>query len=719
MRLSIFLCSLALPLTAHVRADDILPSVSVTASAAMADQRRNDSVTAIVVGHDELNRQGERSLSDALKRLPGISLGAPSPGAQGSQIQLRGLGQGYTLILLNGVPVPPGFSLDALDPELVERVEIMRAATAQFSAQAIAGSINIVLKKTGKRRERSYKLGASASNGMPAGSATLQWSDRAGRLSYALAGTLARTGRRTLLDEWNSEYDAAGAPRVLRHAPLSERVSSNTLELAPRVQWALQGEDSLAWQGLFNLRRLVSVRHAVETAYLGDNTAYPENQANFGQDSSTARSDVHWLRKLGDGARVDMKLGFDVNHRSGVYVFQGTAIAPAPGITRLVDSGVHDVGVQASATYRKALGAQHTLAAGWDAGQRRRSDFRRERQGEPGGPALLPVLNAEDYIATLRRLALFAQDEWEVSARWSLYLGMRWETWHTASATGSGDPLDVRAQVWSPVLQSLWKLGSKDQLRLALTRTYKAPQIFQLIARPYTIDNGNSPTLPDTRGNPALRPELAWGLDAAYEYYLGKGAMLGASATLRRISDVMLDQLALENGRWVATPVNHGRAQLRSIELEAKLPLAALFTGAPALDLRVDVARNWSTLDAIAGPDNRLDGQLPWSANLGADYQLASRPWTLGGNLHYQAGGRSRESSQLLAWQGARRELDVYALWKLSDRLRLRISGANLLAQEERKHSLYADGAPARLRMLRTADTRTYRSWRLMLEGSL
>ena len=717
MRLSIFLCSLALPLTAHVCADDILPSVSVTASAAMAEQRRNDTVTGIVVGHDELIRQGERSLAEALKRLPGISLGAPSAAGQGSQIQLRGLGQGYTLIMLDGVPVAPGFSLDALDPELVERVDIMRAATAQFSAQAIAGAINIVLKKSGKRRERSYKLGASASNGMPAGSATMQWSDKAGRMSYALAGTLAHAGRQALLDEWNREYDAAGAPSVLRHAPLTERVSSDTLELAPRVQWALQGEDSLAWQGLFNLRRLASRRHALETAYLGGNTAYPENQANFDQDSGTARSDVHWLRKLDDGASVEVKLGLDANHRSNEYVFQGTAIAPAPGITRLVDSGVDDVGVQASGTYRKALGARHTLAAGWDAGQRRRAEFRREREVVPGA---LPVLHEEDYVATLRRLALFAQDEWEVSARWSLYLGLRWEAWRTASTTGSdvgsGAAVDVRAQVWSPVLQSLWKVDGKNQLRLAVTRTYKAPQIAQLIARPYTIDNGNSPTNPDTRGNPALRPELAWGLDAAYEYHLGEGAMLGASATLRRIGDVMLDRLALENGRWVATPVNHGRAQVRGVEVEAKLPLTALFAGAPALDLRANLARNWSTLDAVAGPENRLDGQLPWSANLGADYQLASRPWTLGGNLHYQGAAASRQSGQLLDWRGARRELDVYALWKFSDGLRLRISGANLLAQAERARSLYADGAQG---MLRTVDTGTYRRWRLMLEGAL
>lgn len=714
MRLSILLCSLALPLTAHVHAEDVLPSVTVNAG--KVDQRRNDTVAAIVVGHEELIRQGDRVLADALKRLPGISIGAPAgtaSGTTGGQIQLRGLGQGYTLVMLDGVPVPPGFSLDSLDPELVERVEIMRAATAQFSAQAIAGSINIVLKKSGKRRERTFKLGASGSHGMPAGSATVQWADKDGRLSYALAGTLAHTGRRGLFDEWNRAYDADGRPTVVRHMPLTERVTSDTLELAPRLQWALAGEDSLAWQSLVTWRRLASRRQVVETSYLGGHTDYPDNDAAFSQDSGTVRSDLHWLRKLGQGASLDMKLGLDVNHRGSDYLFQGVGAAPGPANVRRVDAGVDEVGMQASGTYRRTLGEGHALAAGWDAGNRRRTEFRRERQLSPGGP---PVLPDEDYAATVRRLALFAQDEWEVSARWSLYLGLRWETWRTASATGGAGPVDVRAQVWSPVLQSLWKLAGKDQLRLAVTRTYKAPQIFQLIPRPYLNDNGNSPVNPDNQGNPALRPELAWGLDAAYEYYPAEGAMLGASASLRRIGDVMLNRLYQDKGRWVATPVNQGRAQVRGIELEAKLPLSALWAGTPALDLRANVARNWSTVDAVAGPDNRLDGQLPWSANLGADYQLASKPLTLGGNLHYQGGGPSRESNRLLAWQGARRELDLYALWKFSDQLRLRVSGANLLRQLERTRSLYADGGGS---LLRTVDAGSYRTLRVMLEGSL
>ncbi len=60
---------------------------------------------------------------------------------------MRGLGRGYTMIMINGEPAPRGFSLDSLAPEQVERIEIMRAPVAEHSARAIAGTINIVLRE--------------------------------------------------------------------------------------------------------------------------------------------------------------------------------------------------------------------------------------------------------------------------------------------------------------------------------------------------------------------------------------------------------------------------------------------------------------------------------------------------------------------------------------------------------------------------------------------
>jgi outer membrane receptor protein involved in Fe transport len=83
----------------------------------------------------------------------------------------------------------------------------------------------------------------------------------------------------------------------------------------------------------------------------------------------------------------------------------------------------------------------------------------------------------ENYRADVRRLALFAQDEWDISRQWQAYLGLRWEGLRTAIQGRTMVDTNTSSSVWSPVIQTLWKLPGteKDQLRFALSRTYKAP----------------------------------------------------------------------------------------------------------------------------------------------------------------------------------------------------------------------------------------------------
>ena len=79
----------------------------------------------------------------------------------------------------------------------------------------------------------------------------------------------------------------------------------------------------------------------------------------------------------------------------------------------------------------------------------------------------------------------------------------------------------------TPLLHAVWKPdpASRDQVRMSLTRSYKSPTLQNLVARPslssrYPASGANTATSPDRAGNPDLRPELATGLDIAFERYL-------------------------------------------------------------------------------------------------------------------------------------------------------------------------------------------------------
>jgi outer membrane receptor protein involved in Fe transport len=699
--------SLLLVAAAWANATDVPEPQQVQVTGARADQRQRETTTNIVVSHAELVRQGDQTLADALKRLPGISIsGVPG---QGGAISMRGLGNGYTQIMLNGEPVPVGFSLDSIAPDMIERVEIMRSTTAEFSNQSVAGAINIVLKKTVKRGHRSLGASIARQTGAATPALTAQVSDQSDGYSYSLAATLTRKRNEKPYTDWEEQRDAGGTLTLLRRTPQTESGHTDALTLAPRLNWALAGGDTLSWQGFANLRRVDNQNRADETTFIGSASEYPHNVSDFVANFVMLRSDLHWAHLLANGAKLEMKLGASTNRRSGTFDFNGMDSDGKPAGRHHVDSGPTENSLTASGTYRHPVGERHAIALGWDAARAVRREDRDESLYSADG-AYIGGSNA-DYRANVDRLALFVQDEWQVTDRYSLYLGLRHERLGTASradAINAPEALDTRSAVWSPSLQSRYTLANKDALRLALSRTYKAPPLSKLVPRRYTNDNNNNPTNPDEQGNPNLRPELAWGLDAAYEHYLGGGALLSASTYLRRIRDVTQTRLFEQDGVWVEAPFNSGNASVRGVELEARLPLTS------ALDLRANLARNWSRVDSVPGPDNRLETQTPFTANLGMDYRWSSL--TFGGSLNYQAAGPVRQSAQVFFAGSPKRELDLYALWKADAKTQLRISASNLLRQQASESHYYANADATRRR---TTITPTYATLRMMLEWQL
>ena len=78
---------------------------------------------------------------------------------------MRGLGSGYTQLLIDGQRMPPGFSLDTLTPEQIDRIEIQRAPTAETGTQAIAGTINIITREGLQRRLNDWRFSTGVENG--------------------------------------------------------------------------------------------------------------------------------------------------------------------------------------------------------------------------------------------------------------------------------------------------------------------------------------------------------------------------------------------------------------------------------------------------------------------------------------------------------------------------------------------------------------------------
>jgi hypothetical protein len=149
----------------------------------------------------------------------------------------------------------------------------------------------------------------------------------------------------------------------------------------------------------------------------------------------------------------------------------------------------------------------------------------------------------------------------------------------------------------------------------------------------------------------------------AYEHALpGKTGAANVNASARRIRDVILDQLTLDNGAWVSSKANQGSASVFSIEADSRLSLRAAWPNAPDMEIRASVSRNWSSVDQVPGPDNRLDSQIPLDANLGVDWRVAGVPLTVGGSLAYRGSMHAQTSLTQTTASNTLRTLDLYAL---------------------------------------------------------
>lgn len=676
------------PANRSVSSEKSLDQVIVTGRRSSdTEERRYSTAAKMVFGREELDRYGDDSIGEVLKRLPGITVSG-TPGRSGD-IRMRGLGKGYTLILLNGEPAPRGFSMDSLAPDQVERIEVMRAPVAENSARAIAGTINIVLREDFVKRENqgTAALGREAGRLQPGFS--LQRSDTVGTLNYNLSASLFH---KDLPNQSRTDTTAvnlsSGMPVLVQSQQDRSDSVSDRMHLNARLSWRLGGGDTFSFLPFMTQSRI----DTIGTTKLEQTTGTappPFSRADWHthSDSMMTRGMGNLKLNLNDGAKLEIR--FSGRRSSSDTQSAHLQFDPLGVRAHTIQSNteIDDNGFSTSGKFSRPLMQEHQVAAGWELESGNRTESAVTLQD-----GFNPLTRYGDNIqAQTRRVAVYVQDEWDISPLWSVYGGLRWEGIRTFSETAL-DSAQNQSKVLSPLFHSVWRFSkeSKDQVRLGLTRSYRSPTLANLVAVPtlttnYAATGVNTVTSPDSVGNPNLKPELAWGLDIAYEHYFSAGGLLSASIFRRSIEDLIRNITSLQTvswspqQRWLSTPQNIGRASTRGVELEAKFRLDALMVDAPKLNLRANYSRFWSNVENVPGPNNRLDQQPRQTVNLGIDYRLRVLPLTLGGNINWTPAFVVQQTEAQLYYQGVKRAFDVYALWKFDPNIQLRVSASNLL----------------------------------------
>jgi outer membrane receptor for ferrienterochelin and colicins len=699
------------------------------------EQRRLSTAAKVIIGREEIDRYGDSTIGDVLRRLPGVT--TPGAPGRGGPPRLRGLGSGYTQLLIDGQRLPPGFSLESLTPEQVERIEILRAPTAETGARAIAGTINIVLREGYRRRVNDLRLGVSAENGEVSPSLNWNHNDSDGPLTYTLSASLFDSRRRSeSLTETRIEEIDTGTLRSDRTETGQSESERQGLNLSSRLQWRLgEAGDTLTLSPSVFTSRSESEGASVLTERGTDAPLYDSASSQSEGRNTSGRLNAQWRQRLG-AARLELNAaGSGTQNRSHSQRIE----LGGEQAVRVVDDRreTRERTALANAKLSSLLGgsvdvpgSEHNVVGGVELEAAERTETRIVL----GSGAIDGGDDGDKLESSNLRLAAYAQDEWQLSPQWSASAGLRWEGIHTRGEAEDGSRPENRSSVWTPLLHAVWRPDpkSRDQARISLTRSYRSPGLGSLIAQRsintrFPADGPNEPLAPDRIGNPDLQPELATGIDVAVERYPAGGGVLSANVFYRRIDDLIRSVTTLQSvpwspvQRWVAQDQNIGDATTQGLELEAKVRLDQLIDDAPGVDLRGNFSLFRSDVAGVPGPDNRLDQQAPRVVNIGADYRLRGLPLLLGGTVNWVPAYRTQTSAEQSVSVGSKSVIDAYALWTINPDLALRLTASNLSARDydNGSQSDTVDSSNTAIRETVNAVGPTYINWQLRLEMKL
>ena len=125
----------------------------ITVNADKIEQQIDDSVEQKrTITDDDIRKSGAKTVGDALKTLPDVTVSAATAGNANESVTMQGLGTGYVKIMIDGVSVSTDISgatpIFQIPVENIERIEVIKGAdSVLYGSEAMGGVINIITKR--------------------------------------------------------------------------------------------------------------------------------------------------------------------------------------------------------------------------------------------------------------------------------------------------------------------------------------------------------------------------------------------------------------------------------------------------------------------------------------------------------------------------------------------------------------------------------------------
>ncbi len=649
------------------------------------EQRQQSPNSIVVINEDQIERFNDTTAGDVLRRLPGVVFGG-MPG-ENKDVRIRGLDKEYSQVLINGRRIPGGgekreFQLDKLPAQLIERIEVIRAPTADIDAQGIAGTVNIILKTIPQTPLISATAGLSyLDNGDTKPNFNMVYGGQKNDFGYLLNFNAQQ--RQLLKDKNKQSFKADGS------ADKSEQEKGEKLfdevQFAPSFNWSLSPNDQISLEPLFLVSDEEQTKEKIKSKKDGSIDGKELEQENKRRMNTALYG--QWQHQYGSSNEFTVGLNLqknkeDTEKEKNAY----------KGIDKLdkIENEIEDKTDQEWAlTFdnKRFIGEHHTLVTGIEFIDKERSKNKNKTETKKGKTKEKNE-GKNKYNIIEQRFNAFIFDEYTISERQLLTPGIRFEWTDTDISSGTDDNRKSTDSFWSPSLHYVFNWTDTTNIRASFTNTVRRPKFDEMVA--YVDSKDGTLDKPDKAGNPDLIPEKSVGFDIGIDHYFAKKAgNVGINMFYRDIEDKIETRVNLNpvSGRYEEIPENFGTAALTGLELDTSFNMKNY--GMEGLTLSANVTfLDGDITDQLTGNKTPFKELPDYIYNLGFDHQLTSSGMSWGANynqISVREGEEIKDGKRTLENQGMQKYLDIYLKKSFANGIELRLSGQNLLAVDKEK----------------------------------
>jgi outer membrane receptor protein involved in Fe transport len=611
---------------------DILLEVKVT-DLARVEVRGDIGVTQIepqkiTYATENLISQIGGTAGDILKLMPSVAMGG-SPN-HNRDIRFRGLGNGYTLVLINGRNVGVNGNnretvLDMIPASQIESIEILSQPGADVQADGMNGVVNIILKK-------NAQLGTSGSafvsiDRLGGYDANISLNQKSGPLQVmASFEKLRRSADKTELG-FQRKFDKSG--NLLEIIPIDKIENKQFDNTMGRVNLGYQSGKQWFIEGEYLVGKQSEDKSKIE------NNKTLDPSGNFKKGTIREEDELKDLifhnaflrtkKTWENGMQMDFGLNSNIGSESKFKTREDFTMLPDGQVDESKASKVQRESESISFSnynpyfnFSKKVNNYLSLKTGYQGFIiSRESDRLIEDYKANENTWVVNGTNRNNFFVQENTHGVFMVSDY-IRNNWKVTLGYRQEMTSLTSQSITDTVFNGGSSYFIalPNAKAIYTLSENQYLTASIGRRVRRPGFQDL--NPFTEIKDITEI---KQGNPNLQPELAWAYELGYFKQI-KWLNVGANVFYRDITNLIQKNFStLEDGTIVERPENLSAAYTYGYELLLGMKPTSWW----------NINLNYSNFESQIRAAGSFEGdaikdQFEWTAKAISDMQL---PWKM------------------------------------------------------------------------------------------